>query len=329
MQIGSARAERGEKASGYVQVAKTASGYDVSFPVTIINGKGEGPVFVADAAMHGTEVIGTATISRFYRKTDPQKMHGTFIGVPIVNMWAFEAWHRLPTLFDSFDLEQLFPGDASGSITERLAFTFFEQIARKADYLLDFHGQDQYWQPTFAALVPVPSKSGINTEIYEQCLRLATVFGVDQIWRVNKPRALPETLMKQKSTPAISLEFGGTGDFNRIEEYIELATTGLENVLSYVGITDSGNEKNSKKNRDVSILDLEVVSNNNGGMWRTNSRVRDRVKEGQLLGTILDSVTAEPIEEISAPFDGELGLVWSPPVIKPAVAVIGIGRPQA
>jgi len=323
MQIGSVKADVGAKTHGFLEVAKSAAGFPISIPVIIVNGSQSGPTMVAIAAMHGTEVIGTAAISRFYRDVDPKKIKGAFIGVPILSMWAFEAEHRLPTLFDHQDIERMFPGNVEGSLTERLASTFLSQIASKGDCVLDFHGQDQYWQPTRAAIVP-KLNGQVKKETYGRCIELARTFGVDQVWRINKPNNFTEVLIREKSIPAISLEFGGTADFNMTESYIELAIDGIKRIMKWLGMIEPqehhGEETNPK------IMDLHAILSKNGGIWSTRARVGNEVKKSDLLGTISDPITGQTIEEIRAPFDGVLGLVWCPPVIKPASAAIAIGK---
>ena len=310
------------KTNGVIEVAKTSAGQSIAIPFVKIVGARPGPTLVVNAAMHGTEIIGTTAISRFYNECDPSRVAGTFIGVPILSTWAFEAENRLPTMFDHFDIEQLFPGEPDGSITSRLAFVFTNEIASRADFLIDMHGQDQYWQPTRAAIVPVPET--VNPAVYEKCLELARAFGVDQIWRIKKPGNIAEVMIRKKSIPAISTEFGGVTDFSRTEEYLRDATTGLENVMRYLGMLErggSGDKTNSPK-----IMNLHDVHNRNGGMWTTTARVGDSISKDQELGTISDPITGEIIERIKAPVDGDLALVWCLPMIKPGSSAIGVGE---
>jgi uncharacterized protein len=322
--IGTASAETGSKAHGFLEVSRGAAGLPIGIPVVIVNGSKPGPTIVANAAMHGTENLGTAAISRFYRRADPEKLRGTFLGVPILSMWAFEAEHRLPTLFDHFDIEKLFPGDTGGSITNRLAAAFMEEIASRGDCFIDFHGHEQYWQPTSAIIVPVPQPAGdVGREVYEKCIDAAKAFGVDQIWRVKKPGNYPEVIMRKRSVPAISTEFGGIMDFTKTEDYIEAALGGMMNVMGWMGMIARRIPKRTAKS---CVCDVKVVLNRYGGMWSTKARTGDRVKRGDLLGTVSDPITAEVLEEVRSPEGGVLGLVWAPPMIKPAVAAASVGK---
>jgi len=311
----------GTKTNGTIEVARTSAGQSIAIPFVKIDGASNGPTLVVNGAMHGTEIIGTAAISRLYKRSDPSQVSGRVIGVPILSVWAFEAENRLPTIFDHYDIEQVFPGQLNGSITERLAYVFTSAIASEADYLIDMHGQDQYWQPTRAAIAPMPEIVG--TDLYEKCLGLANAFGVNQVWRIKKPGNIAEVIMQKKSIPAISTEFGGVADFTKTEGYLRDATNGLENVMRHLGMmTGETREMTSSPQ----IMDLHDVRNKNGGMWWTEARVGDSVRKDQELGTISDPITGDVIESIRSPLDGELALVWCLPMIKPGSSAIGVGE---
>jgi len=274
--------------------------------------------------MHGTETLGTIAISRFFKELDPNTIKGTFIGVPILNTWAFEAEHRLPIILDHFDLERLFPGKEHGSISDRIAYTFMNEIARRADCLIDFHGQDNFWRPTSSIIVPLPKPQGIaEPAAYEKCIEAAKAFGVRQVWRINKPGSVTEALVKEKGIAAISPEFGGVNDYRQINEYIRLSIQGITNVMKWLGILEGDV---TPRDYSTCICDLNGVLNRFGGIWSTTAEVEDELEEDTLVGTISDPITAEVLEEIRAPLSGVITNLWSAPVIKPAVLVLGVGK---
>lgn len=324
IEIGPFIVEPGVKKHGYIKLSRSSAGFPIDIPITIVNGVEPGPVLVVNAAMHGTETLGTIAISQFYRALTPQQLKGTFIGVPILNMWAFEAEHRVPTLFDSFDLERLFPGDDSGSISNRLASAFMKKIVRLADCLIDFHGQDRFWHPTNAIIVPLPKPQGnIESNVYQHCIAAAQAFGVRQIWRLNKPGSVTETIITEKGIPAISPEFGGVTDYHRITDYVNQAVQGITNVCTWLGMLDG---IVPPRNFKTCICDLHPVRNRFGGIWATSFEPEAEVIEGTVIGTISDPITAAILEEIRAPFSGVITNLWCQPVIKPAVLALGMGK---
>jgi hypothetical protein len=324
IKIGSCAAENGTKSHGLLEVSRGSAGFPIAIPVNIVNGIEDGPMLVADAAMHGTEVIGTIALSRFFKTVDPKRLKGAFIGVPVLNTWAFEALHRLPIGLDSFDMETLFPGKQDGSISDRIAYAFMNEIARRADCLIDFHGQDHFWQPTSAIITPQPAPQGnVKPAVYQKCVEVSKAFGVRQIWRINKPGSVTETIMNEKGIPAISPEFGGVADFRRTEKDIDLAIEGIKNIMRWLGMLD---EAPVSHNYRTCVCDLHPVFNRFGGIWSSSVEVGDEVEEGDIVGTVSGPFTAEVIEEIRAPFSGVITNLWCSPVIKPAVLALGMGK---
>lgn len=322
--IGTASAKQGEKSHGVLEVTNSSVGFPIAIPVVIVNGVESGPTLVANAAMHGSETLGTIAISRFYKMIDPKLLKGTFIGVPILNTWAFEAEHRLPITLDHYDLERLFPGNKNGSISNRIAYKFMNDIVRRADCLIDFHGQDQYWHPTSAIIVPLPKPLGdVAPDVYQKCIEAADAFRVRQIWRLNKPGSVTEAIMNETGIPAISPEFGGITDYRRKGEFIELAIQGIMNVMKWLGIVEGPLASRDYK---TCICDLHSVLNHRGGIWSTTAEPEDEMMEGSTVGTISDPITAEVLEEIKAPFQGVITNLWCSPVIKAASMALGLGK---
>lgn len=322
--IGSASAETGTKSQGFIEISRSSAGLPIAIPVFVVNGVQNGPTLVASAAMHGTEIIGTIMLSRFFKKANPRVLKGTFVGVPVINTWAFEAEHRVPTLLDHFDLARQFPGDPDGSISSMIAHAYMNELARRADCLIDFHGQDHFWQPTNASIVAHPQPQGpLKQTVYEKCIELSKVFGVRQIWRSTNALRVTETIMREKCIPAIGLEFGGVTDFRRIEGYVEDGTSGLMNVLRWLGMLDG---EIQPRNHKTCICDLNRVNNHFGGIWSTSGEVENEVKEGAVVGTVSDPFTAEVLEEIKTPISGVIASLWCSPVIKPGVGPLAVGK---
>src|SRR5438034_9563823 len=140
-QIGDLRVEPGTRAAGWLPIARMPSGGSMGTPVVVLRGAKEGPVVVVDAATHGDEYEGTLSLLRLLREVDPASLRGTLVGVPVLNGPSFDAEVRgNPRELHHFDLNRTFPGEAGGSITQRLAATYFNEVVRKAQVVVSLHG---------------------------------------------------------------------------------------------------------------------------------------------------------------------------------------------
>jgi len=109
----------------------------VEMPVHVINGKQSGPVMFVTAAIHGDEINGIEIIRRLLATKALQRLAGTLIAVPVVNIYGFVSQSRY--LPDRRDLNRSFPGSERGSMAARLADTLMSEIVGKCTHGIDLH----------------------------------------------------------------------------------------------------------------------------------------------------------------------------------------------
>ena len=100
-------------------------------------GSGE-PRITFTAGIHGNEVSGIYVAQRLighFIKNPPVK--GTVKIIPTVNAAAMRCMQRRSP-FDAVDLNRVFPGNESGSISHKLAASIYKETA-DADILVDLH----------------------------------------------------------------------------------------------------------------------------------------------------------------------------------------------
>ncbi len=109
----------------------------LTIPLHVIHGRRPGPCLVVSAAIHGDEINGVEIIRRLLREKALNRLAGTLVAVPIVNVLGFTARSRY--LPDRRDLNRCFPGTEAGSMGSRLARLFRKQILQKATHVIDLH----------------------------------------------------------------------------------------------------------------------------------------------------------------------------------------------
>ncbi|MGD8956026.1 MAG: succinylglutamate desuccinylase/aspartoacylase family protein, partial [Chromatiaceae bacterium] len=109
----------------------------VHMPVHVVHGKREGPTLLVSAAVHGDEINGVEIIRRLLLQPQLQKLRGTLLVVPIVNVLGFHMQSRY--LPDRRDLNRSFPGREEGSLAARLAHIFLSEVVKRADLGVDIH----------------------------------------------------------------------------------------------------------------------------------------------------------------------------------------------
>ncbi|HEY7232907.1 MAG TPA: succinylglutamate desuccinylase/aspartoacylase family protein [Gemmatimonadaceae bacterium] len=139
--VGSATAQRGTSATGVIAVpAGSDSALDI--PVAVIHGARPGPVVAFVAGSHGTEYSSIVAMQRLIPRIDATKLAGTVIIVPIINIasWTSMTPHLNPV--DRKGMNAGYPGDSSGTQTQRALALMTSQVVAPADVVVDLHGGD-------------------------------------------------------------------------------------------------------------------------------------------------------------------------------------------
>ena len=109
-------------------------------PVTVIVGPEARPSrgLVAIGSTHGDEYEGPVAIKHLLRDIHDQDVLGRIILIPVLNVVAFKAGLR-DTPDDGVNLNRAFPGQASGTITSRIADFVTRFVFPEVHVVLDLH----------------------------------------------------------------------------------------------------------------------------------------------------------------------------------------------
>jgi predicted deacylase len=109
----------------------------VNMPVHVVHGRRPGPVLLVSAAVHGDEINGVEIIRRLLTHKSIDRIKGTLIAIPVVNVYGFVSKSRY--LPDRRDLNRSFPGSENGSMASRLANVLMTQILPHTTHIIDLH----------------------------------------------------------------------------------------------------------------------------------------------------------------------------------------------
>lgn len=116
-------------------------------PLTVLVGADAKPGkgVVAIGSTHGNEYEGPAAIKHLVHDLKADQVSGRIILIPVLNVVAFDAGTR-DTPDDGVNLNRAFPGDAMGSITNRLADFVTRFIFPQVDVVIDIHSGNSYYR---------------------------------------------------------------------------------------------------------------------------------------------------------------------------------------
>lgn len=279
----------GEKGILDFQIAQAPDGTAWGLSLLFVRGVSKGPVFLVNGATHGDEYEGPVTIQELFADLSPAEIHGTWLGVPVLNEPAMSVSRRAGK-HDNQDLARIFPGKADGTVTEQIAFRFGHHLMKYCNYYVDLHSAGSIFRMIFL------SGYGMNSdpEILEYQRRMANAFGGDLVW--GTPLFPGRTLSQaaEFGIPAIYAETTGSGGLLRrdVEQYKE----GVKNVMRSVGMLDGDYPRRPRRfYRETSsqaekegFLQLDHPAPCKG-LFLPSVDLWDKVTEGQELGKIVDA----------------------------------------
>jgi predicted deacylase len=317
MKIGDVVAKPGTRERGFIKVTIRPDGSPLNIAVLIANGIGEGPTLVLASGLHGCEYEGGEAMRQVWRNLDLQQLRGTLICVPAVNVPAFEvgAW---ASPIDNLILNKVFPGREKGSLTEKIAYAFWNEVVAQASHLLDFHagGQDKVIAP-FIAYRAMRDDEALRTEEVEE---FAKATGIDLLWKHRgDAKGLVTFEALKKGVPALIVEVGG--GMHCQEEFVELNKKVIYNVMKFLNMMDSDPEVPDK----WTVVDGVHTNCQTAGLFQPVVKLREHVTRGSIIGYVTD-LFGEVIESIEAPYDGIVCQIRTFPVVQAGENVVQVGE---
>lgn len=285
--IGPLTVAPGERAQGLIPVGTSTYGVELGIPLIVVNGIQDGPVLCVDAGVHGDEYDGQEAVRRVLAETDPATLCGALVGIPCMNTPAFEAAARTSGL-DSLNLNRIFPGDADGSYSLRLASTFVEQVVPAIDALVDLHTGG-----TFGEIAPLTIVQGGYEDL---ATGIGLAAGHQLIWKGGKWGGTVRHPTLAAGKPAVTIETGG-GTYH--ESNVGLHTASVRNIMRQLGMTDGEPEL-----RDTyTAVSGTFARSAAGGFFLGHATPGETCKEGDLIARVVDHY-GTTLEEVRAPQDG-------------------------
>lgn len=288
--------------------SESFTGIALPTPVLVANGIEPGPVLCLTAGIHGDELNGLEMVRRVLYGLDPQKLSGTVVGVPIVNLFGFRRSSRY--LPDRRDLNRYFPGSPDGSSASRIAYAFFEDIVRHCDALVDLH-TGSFHRTNLPQL-----RADLNDPAV---VELTRGFGATVALHSRGPMGTLRRAATEAGIPAVTLEAGEPMRFQPDE--VKHGVKGIRTLLNKLGMVS----RISLWSEPQPVYYESVwVRADTGGILFNKVEPGQEVRKGQLLGTVTDPITNNRAR-LEAPVAGRiLGMALNQVVI-PGFAAYRIG----
>jgi len=318
--VGTATATRGQTAFGVIKVPQGSdAGYDI--PVAVVHGAAPGPVLAVVSGAHGTEYASIVAVQDLVGAVRAATMSGTLILVPLVNVPSFEKITPHVNPSDNKSMNRYYPGNQSGTQTDRASYVITKEIVDRCDHLIDLHGGDldenlrpySYWTVTG------------NQKQDDLSKAMVLAFGLDHIIvsrdRPKDPNAsrFLENTATTRGKASFTAEAGRSGPVAAND--VAVLVRGVQNVMSQLKMTK---QLVKPVANPIWVEPLVTIAAERDGVFRPAVDRDAHVAKGATIGTVTDYL-GRPQQTITAPDAGVIMFIRAVPSLKKGDTIANIG----
>ncbi len=272
----------------WLNLINNGLGQPVQLPVMLAKGKKRGETLGLTAAVHGNELNGISVIQRVFNGLDTSKLTGNIIGIPVVNIPAFEAGTRFFT--DGTDINRIMPGRSNGSVSEVYAHLFVEKVLKKFNYLLDLH------TASFGRVNSFYIRSNLTKKLTKKITQLQHA---EIVVHTPPSDGTLRGVAEELGISAITIEVGNPNRFQ--QKIIKNGLEGIHNVLSYLKFYPYKIIKD--KYKTIVCKKSYWIYTDAGGLLTVHVELVEKVEKGTHIATLKD-VFGNVIQKYYAPEKG-------------------------
>ena len=272
------------KHTGFLRLAhsthQSAYGW-IPIPVASVR-NGTGPTVLVMAGNHGDEYEGQVLAAQLVRDLQPDMLRGQVILLPMANFPAAQAGTRTSPI-DGGNLNRLFPGNPSGTVTEEIAAYVETQLISRCSLVVDLHSGGSsllYNGPTMLALEPRDAEEAGRVR------SLLSAFGLPRAFLHAPNPVTISSAARRQGAISIVTELGGAGMVN--PAILCAATEGLLHLLAHVGVLRGGAVVAPPSATRIMRIDsaLHYVYASENGLFEPLVELGDSVAAGQAVARI-------------------------------------------
>lgn len=256
---------------------------------------------------HGDELEGQYVCYQINKiiEENPECLHGIVEVFPALNPLGVDSISRGIPMFD-LDMNRIFPGDKNGYAIEQVAASIIDNIAG-ADLCIDIHASNIF-------LMEIP-QARVNINTAKKLLPIAGRLNLDYVWVHESSTVLESTLaysLNSIDVPTVVVEMGV--GMRITQAYTKQLTDGIFCVLKDMGVW-SGETENPRDPIVSTDGEVGFVNADKPGIFVPEVAHLDTVKEGQIIGRILNPLLGTVEEELTAPMSGFIFTLREYPVV--------------
>lgn len=269
---------------GHIQIPYSrndAAMGDVLIPVISIK-NGDGPCLLLNAGTHGDEFEGQIALRRYAHSLAPEQIAGQLIITPSLNLPSVLSNTRCSPI-DRLNLNRVFPGDPTGSVTEKIASYVYHELVHRADVVIDLHaGGTNYGCVCYPMMHRYP-----NAQTSRETLDIMKAFHAPYavVFDTEPDRdGMLDTAVEDLGKPFVAIELGGSGTVT--PQSVAMTMHGLQNLLVHCGVAQGPSPLPASPTQIMGVPAGGFVAAEDHGIFEPFVDLGDLIESGQAVGQL-------------------------------------------
>lgn len=316
----------GTKTSHWAEIASYPDGTPIGAWIRAARGKNEGPTVTLLGAQHGDEYSGIEIINRLMDRIEPESLSGNILAVPVSNPMAFNTAFRItpPSIgYEHLNMNRVWPGNRKGLLTERIAASYWEELIKDTDVVLDMHEGGKAFMARYIharGIEETERRVGTrNRQLYQWFGQ-----GVPVLGGVRTQTYMMGSLSIQtgiRDIPCIGVEVGGGGCL--WEDLVQVGLQGVWNIM--IGLDMVQDEPVGQEIKQYVASESSWPKTSKGGLFTNTCTLNSVVEKGEKVGELRNPV-GELIEELYAPYRSVIFDTRYQPTVYPGDWTVHCGK---
>jgi predicted deacylase len=287
-------------------VTRSAYGI-VQTPIVVVR-NGPGPTLLLMAGNHGDEFEGQIVLTKLIQTLVPEEIRGRLIILPAANLAAAIEGTRVSPL-DAGNLNRSFPGDPTGTPTQRIAHYISDVLMPMSDAFFDLHsgGTSLVYLPYVH--VDLPGRAEANAQAKSALEFINPPLAVAQPFEADDRIGAAQEIALKCGVLSFSGEFAGAASVS--EEAIRVAQRSVFRLMAHLGIVELDPQWSTLNTTRWLFIDRGMyLFAPADGLFQPSKRLGDDVKAGALFGQVIfpEEPSRAPVD-VCFPRDGLLGCI--------------------
>ena len=246
-------------------------------PVWLMQGTEAGKTLVLTAGVHGCEYVGIQAAKHLFNTLETATLRGRIVILPLINQSGFFSGSKQIMVEDGKNINRVFPGSATGTKSEQIAYWLEKEVYPVADFIIDLHGGDSNEEMTPLVFFPVDAEESVKACAKEAAMCMPVGYRI--------PSTSKNGLYSygvQKGVPGLLLEIGGRGRWNAQE--VAMCIDCVQGVMGYLEMGISTTQPIDQQESSYTIYE----ETEKDGFWYPYVTAGSRLQKGQVIGELKD-----------------------------------------